>query len=275
MPRDLAFAGCIVATALAARPARATAPPDTSVRVPGTVLRFGTTKAEVERKVRVALPAAGAGHAGDPRTYALHFFGLDGTANLTFEGGVLTGASITIDSPTPYDVDYVEDQIARLGYRRSCAARDGLDRRCEWTGRTHISLITSAQNIVAAIEPLPPPAGTAPAHALPAPALSAFAPAETLRFGATGPDSLPAPVRLDSCRAERPAIARENGVFGRVLVDALVDTAGRVAATRIARGSPMLDSTALACARRYRYAPYRHRGRPSPFWITIVVRFTL
>jgi TonB family protein len=82
-------------------------------------------------------------------------------------------------------------------------------------------------------------------------------------------------VRLDSCRVERPAMARENGVFGRVLVDALVDTAGRVVATRIARGSPMLDSTARECARHYRYAPYVQRGRPSPFWITIVVRFTL
>jgi TonB family protein len=272
MPRDLAFAGCISVAALAAPPARAAAPPDTTVRVPGTVLRFGTTMAEVERKIRVVPPPAGAAHAaGGAPTYALHFFGLDGTASLMFEGGVLAGASISVDSPTPYDVDYVEDQLARLGYHRSCAHRDGLDRRCEWTGRTHISLTTSAGSIVAAIEPLAPPAGAAPAHAVPA----ASAPAETLRFGAAGRDSLPAPVRLDSCRAERPEIARENGVFGRVLVEALIDTAGRVVATRIARGSPMLDSTALECARRYRYAPYLRGGRPRPFWITIVVRFTL
>lgn len=284
LPRDLArpVAGWLAVVALAALPTHAATPPDSTVRVPGTVLRFGMTMAEVERKIRIVTPPAGAPPATGDRIYALRFFGLDGTASLMSQDGVLSQATITVESPTPHDVDYVEDQLAGLGYHRFCAQRDGLDRRCEWTGRTHISLLTSAHTIVAMIEPLaPPPApphpapAAAPAHASPVAARAAAAPAETLRFGASGPDSLAAPVRLDSCRVERPAMARENGVFGRVLVDALVDTAGRVVATRIARGSPMLDSTARECARHYRYAPYVRGGRPSPFWITIVVRFTL
>ncbi|HEY6865936.1 MAG TPA: energy transducer TonB, partial [Candidatus Eisenbacteria bacterium] len=117
----------------------------------------------------------------------------------------------------------------------------------------------------------PAPAAPAP----PAPARAAAALPETLRVALQPAGPLPAPVVLDSCRATRPPLAQENGVFGRVMIDALVDLEGRVVATRVTHGVPMLDSAAVDCARHYRFAPYLVGGRPSPFWVAIPVRFTL
>jgi TonB family protein len=170
--------------------------------------------------------------------------------------------------------------------------REGLARHCDWTARAHVRLSTSETGLDAYLEPLAAPPGpvagasTATLAGTAAPALP-----ETLRLSlgdANGPpgaapapdslparpDSLPAPAVLAGCQPVRPEIARQSGVFGRVLVEATVDSSGRVVEARVIRGVPMLDDAALECARQYRFAPCAWRGRTHPFRVTLPIRFT-
>jgi len=257
----VAFVG-LLATAGATAPA-----PDTTLRVPGTTLRFGSPLVRFDRAIPrlvVAVsPRAGASPGSVARQMPLRFFGLDGEATLEFEAGVLTRARVTVAKASPHDIDYVEDDLARQGFRRRCDQRDGINRTCEWTARTRVRLTTSSGSLEADLEPIAEPRSTA-------------ASPETLTFAAPSPsDPQSGPVVLDSCTAVRPDLARQSGVFGRVVIEASVDTSGRVVAARVLRGVPMLDDAALECARRYRFAPCRRDGRAHPFKVPLPIRFTL
>lgn len=297
---DVAVAGLLAATLAAA------AAPDTSLRLPGTALRFGMSQAQVERVVRAqpapAAPSPAPSTPGAPPSVHVRFFGLDGEARLEFEDGVLARAAFRVAHPSPHDIDYVEDDLARQGFRRRCEMREGLNRRCVWTARARVQLSTSPMSLEAYIEPVaatttipaatpiaatPPPAVENPV-AIPRPLPATAAPAETLQLSfrdpgvpaqttsaSPWPDSLPWPQVLVACHAVRPEIARQSGVFGRVMVEALVDSSGYVAAARVVRGVPMLDAAALECARQYRFAPYRWRGLVHPFRVALPIRFTL
>ena len=252
---------------------------DTTLRVPGTGLRFGMTLPAVRRRIGAAEAPAPPG--GLPSQVKLRCFGLEADATLTFESGFLSHASLTVKDPSPREIDYVEDELARLGLRRRCTQREALDRRCEWTGRVRVEFVSSAGTL--SLEAEPPPGVTlavstpAPA-ATPSPAEPGPAPArpETLRMAASEwPDSVPAPRMLDSCQAVRPPAAREAGVFGRVRLEVLVDTTGAVIDARVTRSVPMLDAAALECARRYRFEPPLLRGRPAQVWVPISIQFLL
>jgi TonB family protein len=288
----LALAG-LLAASVAPSPAR-----DTSLRVPGTALRFGMSQAQVERALRAqpappvptpvpppatAAPAAGGAPAAAP-TVRVRFFGLEGQATLGFADDVLANVAIRVANPSPHDIDYVEDDLARRGFRRRCEMRDGLIRRCDWTARAHVKLTTSETSLDAYLEPVaPPPPAVRAEPATPKPIAAALPETlwlslpETAGSGgaATASDSLPPPLVLAGCQPVRPEIARQSGVFGRVLVEATVDSSGHVVAVRVARGVPMLDAPALECARQYRFAPCAWRGRTHPFRVTLPIRFTL
>ena len=255
---DVAVAGLLAAT-LAAAPA-----PDTSLRLPGTALRFGMSQAQVERVVR-AQPAPAAAVApspapstpGAPPPVHVRFFGLDGEAKLEFEDGVLARAAFRVAHPSPHDIDYVEDDLARQGFRRRCEMREGLNRRCVWTARARVQLSTSPMSLEAYIEPVaatmaipaatpiaatPPPALGNPV-AIPRPVPATAAPAETLLLSfrdpgvpaqttsaSPWPDSLPWPQVLVACHA---AGSPHTGMRRRLLLGARV---GECAACRIAVG---------------------------------------
>ena len=252
---------------------------DTTLRVPGTGLRFGMTLPMVER--RIATVEAPAPPGAVLRQAKMRCFGLEADATLEFGSGFLTHASFTVKDPSPREIDYVEDELARQGFRRRCTQRDGLDRRCEWTGRVRVEFFSSAGTL--SLEAEPPPGVTLPASAgapaaTPAPAEPGLTPAppETLGMAASeSPDSVPAPRMLDSCQAVRPPAAREAGVFGRVRLEVLVDTTGAVIDARINRSVPMLDLAALECARRFRFERPLLRGRPVRVWVPISIRFVL
>ena len=298
----------LLAASVAAAPAS-----DTSLRVPGTALRFGMSQAQVQQVIRTqsslgvvppaftpggpspAAPAAPAPPAapaapGAAPPVRVRFFGLDGQAALEFQDGLLARAVVKVANPSPHDIDYIEDDLARQGFHRRCDSREGLNRRCDWTARAHVRLTTSEASLEAILEPIAVPPRPAPARAtvaaLPLPTAAALPETLQLSFHDPGPpaesapaspapDSLPWPLVLSSCQPVRPEIARQSGVFGRVLVEATVDSSGTVVAARIARGVPMLDAAALECARQYRFARYRWRGRVHPFRLAIPIRFTL
>lgn len=74
---------------------------------------------------------------------------------------------------------------------------------------------------------------------------------------------------------EHPQIAREAGVEGTVVVQALVDIDGRVRDVKVTRSIPMLDQTALTCVRQWTFKPAMRSWDPVASWVEVKVPFLL
>jgi protein TonB len=72
-----------------------------------------------------------------------------------------------------------------------------------------------------------------------------------------------------------PDIARSNHIEGTVVLEAVIDTAGRVTQLRVLKSVPLLDQAALDAVRQWKYTPSIYYGRPVSVLMTITVRFTL
>jgi protein TonB len=72
-----------------------------------------------------------------------------------------------------------------------------------------------------------------------------------------------------------PDIARSARVEGIVVLEAVIDTAGRVTQLRVLRSVPLLDQAAMDAVRQWRYTPSTLGGRPVSVLMTVTVRFTL
>ncbi len=72
-----------------------------------------------------------------------------------------------------------------------------------------------------------------------------------------------------------PTVAREKGISGTVMVQALVGSDGGVHDTRVVKRIPLLDAAAEASVRQWRFKPARANGRPVSVWVAIPVQFTL
>jgi protein TonB len=72
-----------------------------------------------------------------------------------------------------------------------------------------------------------------------------------------------------------PDLAREAGVDGTVMVQALVDKSGRVRDTRVVKSIPMLDAAAVAAVKQWVFKPALSNNRPVAVWVAVPVRFTL
>jgi protein TonB len=60
-----------------------------------------------------------------------------------------------------------------------------------------------------------------------------------------------------------------------VIVEAQVGTNGQVKTVTILRGIPLLDDSALAAVRQWRYQPLLLNGEPTEFILTVTVTFNL
>ena len=72
-----------------------------------------------------------------------------------------------------------------------------------------------------------------------------------------------------------PDLAREAGVDGVVLVQALVGKDGRVKDARVQKSIPMLDESALAAVKQWVFKPALSNNKPVAVWVAVPVRFTL
>ena len=74
-----------------------------------------------------------------------------------------------------------------------------------------------------------------------------------------------------------PPIAQEAGIEGTVIVQAFVNSKGRVTETVVLKGIPNtgLDEAAVDAIRRTLFAPAKQRDRPVGVWISIPVSFKL
>ena len=69
--------------------------------------------------------------------------------------------------------------------------------------------------------------------------------------------------------------ARAARVEGTIIMEAVLDTSGRVTQLRLLKSVPMLDQAALDAVRLWRYTPSLYGGHPVSVLMTITVRFTL
>jgi periplasmic protein TonB len=84
-----------------------------------------------------------------------------------------------------------------------------------------------------------------------------------------------APRKIADAHPIYPEVARSARVQGTVVLEAVIDTAGRVTQLKVLTSVPLLDQAALDAVRQWRYSPSMYRGVPVSVLMTITVRFTL
>ena len=108
--------------------------------------------------------------------------------------------------------------------------------------------IVEPPSILAEMVP-PPPPGPPPTLG-DTPVVFTYGTASYVTVG-TGP----MPRRVTDKRPVYPPIARANGIAGTVVVDATVDSSGRVGDPLVRQSVPMLDQAAVDAIRQWRFEP--------------------
>ncbi len=72
-----------------------------------------------------------------------------------------------------------------------------------------------------------------------------------------------------------PDIAREAGVDGQVMVQALVGKDGHVKDVRVVKSIPMLDAAAIAAVKGWVFKPALSNNKPVAVWVAVPVKFSL
>jgi protein TonB len=72
-----------------------------------------------------------------------------------------------------------------------------------------------------------------------------------------------------------PEIARNARVDGVVILEAVINTDGRVERVKVLRSVPLLDAAAVAAVKEWRYTPTLLNGAPVSVLLTITINFTL
>ena len=86
-------------------------------------------------------------------------------------------------------------------------------------------------------------------------------------------DQLPSAV--DRMNPTYPEEAKRSQLEGTVIVEALVDTLGHVARTRIRQLNPVFDEPAVRAVEQWKFRPGTLSGRPVPVWVAVPVKFSL
>jgi protein TonB len=83
------------------------------------------------------------------------------------------------------------------------------------------------------------------------------------------------PIKTYNVDPAYPAIARQAGIQGIVIIEATISEDGRVINARVLRSVPLLDKEALEAVRQWQYTPTYLNGVPVPVIMTVTVNFTL
>lgn len=83
------------------------------------------------------------------------------------------------------------------------------------------------------------------------------------------------PEAITKAQPVYPDIAREAGVDGTVLVQALVGKDGKVKDVRVQKSIPMLDASAEAAVKQWVFKPALSNNKPVAVWVAVPVKFTL
>ena len=126
----------------------------------------------------------------------------------------------------------------------------------------------SLQRTAGALPPPPPPP---PPPVSPDDFSALVSSAKPLRIGGL----VRPPTRIHDVQPVYPAAAEAAGIQGVVIIEALVDQTGHVAAERILRSIPLLDQAALDAVRQWEYQPVLLNGAPVSVLLTTTVNFSL
>ncbi len=96
-------------------------------------------------------------------------------------------------------------------------------------------------------------------------------PVEAVRVGG----AITRPALLQRVAPEYPEVALLAQLQGLVILEATVDTEGRVETVRVLRSVGLLDEAAIQAVRQWRYSPLTLNGLPTPFILTVTVAFEL
>jgi TonB family protein len=129
------------------------------------------------------------------------------------------------------------------------------------------SLSAAAPQKVASQEPASPPA------AVPSPAPAA-PPAAPSNVKVAGRD-VPAPKRTRFVSPVFPLEAQAAGQRGIVIIELVIDEAGKVSTADVLRSVPPFDEAALTAARQWEYEITKVDGRPVPVRLTVPITFAL
>jgi protein TonB len=83
------------------------------------------------------------------------------------------------------------------------------------------------------------------------------------------------PVLVHRVEPMYPAMAKQTGIQGAVVLDAVVDTTGKVAQVRVVKGNSLLAAAAVQAVRQWRYQPYQLNGEPIQVAVKITLNFEL
>lgn len=83
------------------------------------------------------------------------------------------------------------------------------------------------------------------------------------------------PKKLHDVKPVYPPMAQAERVQGVVIVEAVLDATGRVAAVRVLRSIPLLDEAALDAVRQWQFEPALVDGQPRAVLMTTTVNFKL
>jgi protein TonB len=72
-----------------------------------------------------------------------------------------------------------------------------------------------------------------------------------------------------------PDLAREAGVDGTVMVQALVGKDGKVKDTKVVKSVPMLDAAAISAVKQWVFKPALSNNKPVAVWVAVPVKFSL
>jgi protein TonB len=72
-----------------------------------------------------------------------------------------------------------------------------------------------------------------------------------------------------------PDLAAQARLAAVVIMEALVDTTGRVLEVKVLRGAPLFNDAAIAAVKQWRYQPLLLNGVPTEFILTVTVKFNL
>ena len=168
-------------------------------------------------------------------------------------------SSTTLDAPTPMTEEEIQRQIAEAQ-------------------RINDELRANRQAPAYAMQRLDDSMRTAEPGAMPdgAPPLPPAAD-PSVRGGAPDPNAYVATDQaaepIYTVRPEWPELARQAGVEGTVVVQALVGTDGHVRDTRIVRSIPMLNGAAVEAVKQWRFKPAATGGRPVATWVSVPIPF--
>jgi len=130
------------------------------------------------------------------------------------------------------------------------------------------SLAAAAPHAVASQEPAPPPAGV-PSPATPTP--PAAAPSDVKVAG----KDVPAPKRTHFVSPVFPLEAQAAGQRGIVILELVIDTAGKVSTADVLRSVPPFDEAALTAVRQWEYEVTKVDGKAVPVRLTVPITFAL